>query len=788
MTEPTSTDLPAPVTRVTAVVPRELRCLGGRFALLDHIGAGGGAVVVRARDRQFPGRQVAIKLLRSRDEDLRRRFVQEAEVLRAVDHPSIVRVFGRDIDGEEYYTVLELIEGADLLEHLTHSGPLPWRQVVDLGIQIASALEMVHRQGLVHRDVKPANIMLDAVGRVKLIDFGVVRITENYRVPTGATQRRPTDNGKALGTPGYLPLEAGLTAPNPSFDVFGLGATLYQLVTGKIPEEPLEPLCAAHPGCDAPADLERVLLAALALEPEDRTQSAEELGRALAAVRRAHPERGTSATRIDGRYELIGLAGTGAKGEAHRAVHRGAGHDVVLKFLRSTEPDDALRFAREAKVLQTFNHPSLPRFYDYAPEATPPYIVMAPAPGQLAGRLCSPPRLKPTEVAAVGVKLARVLAMVHARGVLHRDINASNVLIDANGGVTLLDFGCAELCEKFYDVPAGERRYLTPPEARVSIPDGGIGKLAWSAPEVSGGKGWTDRSDVYSMGHLLFRLMTGTAPKKGADPPTSILALVVTCPEGVAMAIEGALQVDPQARPSAAQLAQELTDVLEAEEQEFFARVMAKATPAARPPLRLVPAAPEAPTDWTQRPIPDASSQSALSAELAEPPPTGPAVANAPGRSRIALVGAALVTLVALVVTWWATHRPSDRLANVAEAPGGSFKEDMLEVPAQAASTPSSPPPMLAPESDTTPSTRVPPSSVGSAADLLTAADPALTECARKAGRKVWVELKTSKGEPRFTTLDIIGDDTEGCARRVLEQIQFAPPDRAGALVKEYEP
>ena len=154
MTEPPSTDLPAPVTRVTAAVPRELRCLGGRFALLDHIGAGGGAVVVRARDRQFPGRLVAIKLLRSRDEDLRRRFVQEAEVLRAVDHPSIVRVFGRDIDGEEYYTVLELIEGADLFEHLTLSGPLPWRQVLDLGIQIASALDVVHRQGLVHRDVK----------------------------------------------------------------------------------------------------------------------------------------------------------------------------------------------------------------------------------------------------------------------------------------------------------------------------------------------------------------------------------------------------------------------------------------------------------------------------------------------------------------------------------------------------------------------------------------------------------------------------------------------------------
>ena len=166
------------------------------------------------------------------------------------------------------------------------------------------------------------------------------------------------------------------------------------------------------------------------------------------------------------------------------------------------------------------------------------------------------------------------------------------------------------------------------------------------------------------MGHLLFRLMTGTAPKKGADPPTSVLALVTTCPEGIAFAIESALQVDPQARPSAAQLAQELAEVLEAEEQEF-ARAMAKVTPAGRPPLRLVPAAPEAPADWTQHPIPDASSESALPADLAEAPPVGPTVANAPGRSRIAVVGAALVTLVAVNVTWWATHRPSDRLADV---------------------------------------------------------------------------------------------------------------------------
>ena len=756
---------------------REPRCLGGRYALLDHIGAGGGAAVVRARDRQFPGKQVAIKLLRSRDEDLRRRFVQEAEVLREVDHPSIVRVFGRDIDGEDYYTVLELIEGPDLFEHLTRSGPLPWRQAIEIGTQIASALDVVHRRGLVHRDVKPANIMLDASGRAKLIDFGVVGITSNYRVPTGATQRRPTEHGKALGTPGYLPLEAGLVAPNPSFDVFGLGATLYQLVTGKIPEEPLEPLCEAHPGCDAPEELERVLFAALALEPEDRMQSADELGRALAAVRAAHPEAGTSATRIDGRYELIGLAGTGAKADAYVAVHRGGGHDVVLKFLRSTAPEDALRFAREAKILSAFNHPSLPRFYDYAPEAKPPYIAMAHAPGRPAARLCSPPRLKPAEVAAVGVKLARVLAVVHARGVLHRDVNASNVLIDANGGVTLLDFGAADLGTKFYDVPAGERRYLTPPEARVSIPDGDIGQLTWSAPEVRAGKGWTDKCDVYSMGHLLFRLMTGKVPVKGADPPASLLDLVVTCPESIATVIEGALRVDPKARPSAAQFAQDLAEALEGEEEEF-ARAVAMATPAGRPPLRLVPPAPEVKTDWTEHPLPDASSESALLAALAEPPPAGPSTAPVPSRSRIVFGVASTVALAALAVAWWGMQRPSVEQASVsklaAEVPR-SGPQSLANV------SPASAGPTLAPVA--------PMPALGTMRDALEDATPALKRCSQQARGLLFVNFTTIENGETFA-VSVSGGASEAvdrCVRAATANLRFQPHP-AETFTKEYTP
>ena len=764
------------------------KCLGGRFDLLDRVGVGGGAVVVRARDRQLH-RLVAVKLLRSRDAELRCRFAHESMVLAGMDHPAIVRVLAHDSDGDEPYTVLELIEGPDLGEHLAGSGPLPWRQVLQIGIQIADALDAAHRQGLVHRDVKPANIMFaDADDRlqVKLIDFGIVRVSEVYRLPTGAVRPRPTGMGKALGTPGYLPLEAGLVEPNPSFDVFGLGATLYQLLTGTLSMEPLLPLREAHPGCDAPDDLERVLVAALALEPEDRTRTAAELRRALEAVLAAHPERGTPSTRIDGRYELIGLAGTGAKADAYIAVHRGAGHDVVLKFLRSKDPDDILRFTREAMLLQTFDHPALPRFYDHAPEASPPYIAMAHAPGRPAARLCSPPRLRPAEVAAVGVKLADVLAVVHARGVLHRDINANNVLIDSCGAVTLLDFGAAELDESFYDVPAGERRYLTPPEARVVIPHGGIGTLAWSAPEVREGRGWTDKSDIYSMGHLLFRLLTGKVPVKGADPPTSPQVHASACPEDLAAAVMSALQVNPHHRPSADQLAQTLREALESEE-EALARAVVVALPAGRPALRLVPAGPQVRAGWTEHPLPEATSDPNPQV-LVDPPSlplaavdavTGQAPSPAhPRRPRPAVLALAAVAVTVLAVSGWWMH--------VAERP---LTEPAM-TPTLARSGPPAPGPISTPTLDVSPPKVIAPTPVASAADQLAAATSALNGCARMAHREILVELATAAGDPRFTAIDIVGDDAEGtaCVRRELERIRFPPPASGGTLVKEYRP
>ena len=591
-TPPSHTPPQAPVERDTlrgtaddmANLP-ERPNIGDNFVVTEKLGQGGNAIVWRARDRSILRRPVAIKILYSSNPDDRRRFQQEAEVLANIRHPNVAQAFscGVTADGRPY-VVLELFEGPSLREQLNASGPLPWREALAIGVQVAAALDALHARGVIHRDVKPDNIMLtkDDAGRlvVKLIDFGVARLTENYIDPstkgfTRIAPRLPTQTGMAVGTPGYMPLEAGLRAPDCTFDVYGLAATVHELCTGEVPlVGPLAPF-GEHSPIDAPADLMTVLAAALALEPGDRTQTAREFGRALAAVCAAHPVEKNPAL-FDGRYERIALLGTGAKAEVFLANHRGTSQDVALKVLRSSESDDVSRFRREGSLLRLLDHPCIPRFFDLALNADEPYLAMAHSPGVPVVRYCGASgRLSPAEVMQVAWQLAEVLSHIHKLGILHRDIHANNVLVSLDRpsrinnarvcipravSVTLIDFGCADLTPKFFLVDP--RRYRTPPEFRVRIPDGDIHTLPWAAPEARAGGGFTDKSDVYSLGLLLFRLLTGKVPAQGRAKPSDY----VECPHDLETAILQALNPDPAERPSAQDLVATLEDAFVADE------------------------------------------------------------------------------------------------------------------------------------------------------------------------------------------------------------------------------
>ncbi|MBL9107201.1 MAG: serine/threonine protein kinase [Myxococcales bacterium] len=797
---------------------------GDRFILLEKIGEGGTAIVWRARDREI-GANVAIKILRSTDPDIQARFAQEVQVLANLHHANVVSALARGVTSRGApYVALELVTGQSLRTRLEAGGPLPWREVVAIGVQLSGAVSALSSNGIVHRDLKPDNIMLtpeDSGVVVKLIDFGVARLADDWDPGADITPapRPRTKLGLAVGTPGYMPPEAGYCPPDERFDVYGLAATLWEVGTG-------ERVCGSPQAvapCDLPEDLREVLLAALTADPDDRTQSAAELGRGLEAVLAAHPERGSS-TLFDGRYERIAALGTGACGDAFFACHRGSRHEVVLKLLRARNQDDERRFVREADLLAHLDHPGIPRFYDHAPEAWPPYIAMARAPGVPAVRLCPPeaPRMKFVELAQVGIQLAEILKYLHARGILHRDLNANNVIIDLGREprATLIDYGSAALTEKYYSL-ATPPRYWTPPEARVDIPDGGIEKLPWAAPEART-EGFSEKSDVYSLGFLLYRLITGKRPTKGYDGALDYLCTHhPTCPPDIAQAVLGALHPDPHSRLDAAQLAERLRDALPED-----GTAPADAAPAASTaPANVEPVAPTAPPPpkpdpwdrstrgWTQ--FMRATAEPGAQAVNAEPPgpptenaePPGTPAANAEPAPALAQViplhprdileratsldpdflppprstrrplwpvaVMAVMMLVGAVLLWSATGDPQD---DVVSLPASPLEPQATAVTVKAI-------PALEERADRMPE-------VGPPAVMLTRANPELVACASRCGGTLWIELATTAGEPRFTSISVVcgGPGESTCARGVLDALRFTPPDSAHTLIEEVRP
>jgi serine/threonine-protein kinase len=202
--------------------PAKARLLANRYRLIERIDEGGAGEVWRARDEKL-GRDVAIKLLGpDADDAFRARFADEARRAAAVVHPNVVTVFDEGRDGADAFMVMELIAGKTLREIVAERGPLPAHQVARLIRQIAAALDAAHAAGVIHCDVKPANIIVDREGVAKLTDFGIARAA------------RDRDEQELLGTARYIAPERVEGGPvTPRTDVYGLGLVAYELLTGR---------------------------------------------------------------------------------------------------------------------------------------------------------------------------------------------------------------------------------------------------------------------------------------------------------------------------------------------------------------------------------------------------------------------------------------------------------------------------------------------------------------------------------------------------------------------------
>lgn len=262
----------------------------GSYELMRRLGEGGMAQVYLARDTRL-GREVAVKVLASRlaeQPGFRDRFLREARVAAALDHPNIVPLYDYGETGA-LFLVMPYLSGGSVQE-LLKRGPLPASTVATYGAQIADALDYAHQRNVVHRDVKPANMLLHADGRIMLADFGLAKILDGTSRP--AVPRGRPD----AGTPEYMAPEQIEGRTEARSDVYGLGVVLYLLLTGYLPFT--GPTSAAvmeghlyhlpdplrRRNAQVPPALEAVVLRALAKHPDDRYQTAGELGAALLAA------------------------------------------------------------------------------------------------------------------------------------------------------------------------------------------------------------------------------------------------------------------------------------------------------------------------------------------------------------------------------------------------------------------------------------------------------------------------------------------------------------------------
>jgi eukaryotic-like serine/threonine-protein kinase len=276
----------------------------GRYRIQRKLGAGGMADVYLAEDQEL-GRRVAIKILNGRhanDAQFIERFRREAKNAAALNHPSIVSIYDRGEAEDTYYIAMEFLDGRTLKELIVGRGAAPINVAIEYGRQILSALRFAHRHGIVHRDIKPHNVLVDAEGRVKVTDFGIAR--------AGTSQM--TETGSIVGTAQYLsPEQARGGEVDPRSDLYSLGVVLYELLTGKTPfdgDTPVEiamkhlsnapkPPSKLRP--EIPPELDKVVLRALAKNPDERYQSADEMEADLERVARGAPvSAATAATQI----------------------------------------------------------------------------------------------------------------------------------------------------------------------------------------------------------------------------------------------------------------------------------------------------------------------------------------------------------------------------------------------------------------------------------------------------------------------------------------------------------
>ncbi len=589
----------------------------GPYELSAVIASGGMGEVWRAHDPSL-NRDVAVKLLAAQgdvDAALRKRFIDEGRAAAAIAHPNVLTVFGAGDSGGRAWLAMELVEGASLRTSFPDASQelrIAW--IVDL----ARALVAVHRVGLVHRDVKPDNVLVTSEGLAKLLDFGIAKLPRPW---DEAAESSPG----VLGTPRYLaPEQWRGEAVTARTDQFQWGLVAYEVLAGRHPSATTEgfgykddwrveahPLAALVP--TLPFGVGAIVMRALERSPGKRFPRMNELVDALERrvgnvesarraafgvgtqeIPRTPPDAGATdggaglvstrvgapvpankrrrgflaahaeerlGTWLNAKYRLDEVLGIGGMAMVFKATHRNK-DEVAVKMLDprlSSNAELRKRFVREGYASNSVKHPGAVRVIDDdMSEDRASFLVMELLRGVSCDKLREERGALPLlPVLAIGIELLDVLAAAHANGIVHRDIKPGNLLVTRDGRLKVLDFGVAKVRD--FAVTSSTETGET------------LGTPAFMAPEQASGASLAadPRSDLWSVGATLFTLVSGTTVFEGdartiavanATMPARSLATVAReTPAPVVAIIDRALAFERDQRWSSAQ---EMRDAL----------------------------------------------------------------------------------------------------------------------------------------------------------------------------------------------------------------------------------
>ena len=564
------------------------KLVAGRYRLDSLLGLGGMSAVFRASDLE--GKLFAVKILYPEllDSEAAPRFERESKLALGLSHPHVVATLAAGHDEAlGHYLVMPLLSGRDLDSVLEVHGALAPETAVRIALQASRGLSAAHRIGIVHRDVKPGNLLLERDGAellIKVCDFGIAK-----RLDAGA-EASLTATGAQLGTPDYAAPEQLKNAKevDERADVWGLGATLYQMLCGVAPFSHVDSLAdllvaictedAPHIQDRAPwveAGLARAVHRALNRDPNLRPPTMEDLaerlrhfsggdelldetritrvstetrqrveGRADLALSIALPSRpdssdsdplGLTGKRLNDRYRVVRLIGRGGMGSVYE-VEGPNGERLAAKVvslgLANASSTALERFAREARTASDISSPNVARTIDAGSDEAlgMPYIIMELLHGlELSAVLKKEGALDPQVAVRLVLQGASGVAAAHARGVVHRDIKPANLFLQ-------IDEQTREVTVKVCDFGVAKRTRVSENNNAVSYlsltrTGGMLGSPMYMSPEqAKNAKAVDERSDVWSLSVVLWEALSGQRLWGGQTSLGELIVAICTEP------------------------------------------------------------------------------------------------------------------------------------------------------------------------------------------------------------------------------------------------------------------